>query len=391
MTFHDAVAVVRENDELNACVPTLLLPPGEHLGEFVVGALAGGSGAIVPNAEFVRGMVGFAVPEDGDVAESARDFVFEEKLRQKGVPVKVRELERHGRETLGDRTAFIFGDDRGEVVHAEIQVPRELRGFVMLQTGASRRIRAVDAKRASGAREAFAEARKREETFFAERLDRLHAGASEDRVFALFAAAEKGVRDDSVLVRASAREDRRMVHVGFGREGREVVRPLSVTVEKSAEHRHVNVGHAVGTKTVKAHDQKAGRSVVRVVRHVLPSLSLSRSSKERGENCGVVGIGRNRPRSRRKKVYAVYVGAQEKISKNPPRPKSFPDSPTGRHRARTGSLRQALDSSWSEARRSRAPEAAPGHDERLRTHRDSWLLSSAVFGQRFSGSSFCCT
>ena len=110
MTFHDAVAVVRENDELNACVPTLLLPPGEHLGEFVVGAAAGGSGAIVPNAEFVRGMVGFAVPEDGDVAESARDFVFEEKLRQKGVPVKVRELERHGREALGDRTAFVFGD-----------------------------------------------------------------------------------------------------------------------------------------------------------------------------------------------------------------------------------------------------------------------------------------
>ena len=265
-------------------------------------------------------------------------------------------------------------------------MPRELRGFVMLQTGAARRIRAVDAKRASGAREAFAEARKREETFFAERLDRLHAGAREYRVFALFAAAEKGVRDDSVLVRASAREDRRMVHVGFGREGREVVRPLSVTVEKGPQGGHVFLRHAVGTKTVKAHEQKAGRSVFRFFRHVFPS--LSRPSDGRGENHGKIGSAGERPQSRR--IKSVWCGAGEYFEK-PSAPEVLPGFTDGTTSGANGFLAPIVCFRRSEARRSRAPEAAPGHDERLRTHRDSRLLSAAVFGQRFSGSSFCCT
>ena len=271
----DTGATTLETQVADEFVATAGAAVTERLQE-AVGAAAGGSGAIVPNAEFVRGMVGFAVPENGHVAETARDFMLEKELRDEGVPGKVREVKRHGFKAFGDFSAFLRGNGRAEVVDADVQMSREFTRLVVLQTGAPRRIRAVDAKRAARTGETFAEARERKESFFAQRLDRLHARAHEDRFFALLSAAEEGVRDDPVFVRAAAREDRRMVHVGFGREGREIVRPLVVAVEKTAEHRHVNVGHAVGTKTVKAHDQKAGRSVVRFVRHVLLSRPLGK-------------------------------------------------------------------------------------------------------------------
>ena len=267
VTAYDAVTVIGKHRELHARVAPRFAPPGEHPRELLVRMTARRARAVVPEAEFVRGMVGLADPKDRDVAESINariaQLFLEKKVDREARPLEVGEFERHAVPVVFDeRLAGGGGFGRIEFVHARDDVCRVAVRVHVLQTRAPDGIRAVDPHRHAALAQTVSDRGNGDHAATAFRAfvreHGLEARAAKDRLFGLHAATEVRIRNDAVILRAKAREDPRMVHVGFGREVRAIVRPHVAFREKTRERGHFLRRDGVGAEPVEAHDQKAG-------------------------------------------------------------------------------------------------------------------------------------
>jgi len=255
---HDAVAVIRHDDELHARVPAFRLPPLEHARELAVCVAPCLAGALVVNAELMRGVVGLADPEDRHVAEAPRELALEEEVDDELRAPEVGKFKRNARAEIFDElAALVVRNARHEVVHAGADVVGITVGVEVLKARAALRVGAVDAHGFAGGAETLAHGGNEQEPVLAAMAQHvLEVEAEEDAVGASHVAAPVAVGDEAVARRAKAREDAGMVDVGLGRKVRKVVRPRVVRGHEARERGHVGLD-AVGAKAVEAHDHEA--------------------------------------------------------------------------------------------------------------------------------------
>lgn len=157
-------------------------------------------------------------------------------------------------------------------VHAADEVPLAPLGMHVLQPGAPRGIRADDAKALAVAREPLAEGRHAVESPFKPVL-RHHgrdAPACEKPLVGrlrLLRRVEVAVGDDAVAVRAEARKNRRMIHIGFRREAREVIGPVMARADEFGERGHFFARDEVGAKAVEADDEELHSRFMLLIGH----------------------------------------------------------------------------------------------------------------------------
>ena len=207
-------------------------------------------------------MIGLPDPEHRHVGKrpgALAQLVVKEEVDHRLLRVKIGKDERNAARVILQETLALDGGLGGlELVNAGVEVPFIARGVHVLQPRAPHRVRAQDAQPAAVGGEQLAHVLHRVEPFGLRGVLGRHAlkvPAREDRGSAAGVRVEEAVGDDAVAAGSEARENHRVVDVGFRRKTRKVVLPAVRLLAKACEIGHHLVGDVAGTQAVKAHEQ----------------------------------------------------------------------------------------------------------------------------------------